>query len=726
MLGNNRRPSQASIRRQMEMGRRASIIAKQNADRQAAAARKKKEAEAKAKKEAEEKKEEKKETVAENKVISNKSPIKEEVKIKKPKPRLADKVKCEEIILKYNLFWQYPVITEQTFYKQNKWDPDYLGLPWATMRDKKYNLELMYKLIKPYIKFQSYYTCCQHIDFRIFINLWKSLGITKVYSCHKVKGEDVINGIKILPCPLYAVNVEDKSRNKKFENIDFLTNERKLLYSFMGAYNPHCYINDIRKRIYNMKHPKKCLVEKTNMWHFEKMVYSKLQNVRKELNEDERQKLRGEKYNEILLDSRYTLCPSGSGPNSIRLWEALAVGSIPILLADTLELPEHELWKDSIIIVEENELKQIPEILKKITNDREVEIRKNCLKIYQHFKNNFKNEDIKIVEQRIEEEKEERNQNRIIVHYCCGSYDEGDHGGVARYDYHIKRVFPNRIFIKQHDKRLLELCKKHDENLLVITDNHLSCDVPANINTILVHHGCAVTTSKRNPDWGEPWKSLCTNGQLKMLDYRRPDNTKILSISKACTVDFTKYFGKKYTKFDRIDLLHASELDETRYKTSFNRSPQVLGNWHGLKKGQRFMPYLKKRAKNFKFNQLSVNIKNGNIEDFNKRKQDIYLKNDIFLQLSNSEGNSYASLDGLICGMVVVSSNVGLFYDDVPEDCFVKLDWTRNGDVEYVESKLRYAWENREAISKRGREWYMKNCRFIDWEKRMLELVDEL
>ena len=259
----------------------------------------------------------------------------------------------------------------------------------------------------------------------------------------------------------------------------------------------------------------------------------------------------------------------------------------------------------------------------------------------------------------------------------------------------------------------------------MITDNHLSCDVPNNIKTLLVHHGCAVTTSERNPDWGEPWKSLCTNGQLKMLDYRDVKKTNILSISKACTVDFTKYFGEKYTKFNRIDLLHASELDENRYKKGFNSVPQVLGNWHGLKKGERLMPKLKSNAKDFKFNQLNVRIKNGNIEDFNRRKQNIYINNDIFLQLSNSEGNSYASLDGLICGMVVVSSNVGLFYGDVPEDCFVKLDWRKNGDVKYVEERLRYAWKNREEISRRGREWYMNNCRLVDWNKKMLEVVDE-
>ena len=45
----------------------------------------------------------------------------------------------------------------------------------------------------------------------------------------------------------------------------------------------------------------------------------------------------------LLLNSKYTLCPSGSGPNSIRLWESLACGSIPIILSDTLDLPSHKI-----------------------------------------------------------------------------------------------------------------------------------------------------------------------------------------------------------------------------------------------------------------------------------------------------------------------------------------------------------------------------------------------
>lgn len=312
-----------------------------------------------------------------------------------------------------------------------------------------------------------------------------------------------------------------------------------------------------------------------------------------------------------------------------------------------------------------------------------------------------------------------------IIHYCCGSYHHGSFGGVARYDYQLSLIFPDRIFIQgPSGKRILHKYLKKYRNSLVITDNHLSCDVPNSFDIFLVHHGCAKVTAMRNPSWGEPWKSLCTNGQNKMLDYRDPEKTIIISISKACTDDFTEHYGEKYTRFKRLDILHPSELDESRFKNSFNTKPIILGNWNHPKKGQKILPRLKSEMSNFTFRQLSVGCNGKNFQDFNRRKQNIYLESDIFLQIANSEGNSYATLDALICGLVIVASDVGLFYKDVPENCFVKLDWKRNNDINYVKGKISEAWERREELSKNCRQWYLDNCRFIDWEKKMNELVN--
>lgn len=98
-----------------------------------------------------------------------------------------------------------------------------------------------------------------------------------------------------------------------------------------------------------------------------------------------------EKYNQVLLDSRYSLCPSGSGPNSIRLWESLACGAIPVLLADTLDLPEHELWDKAIVRVREADVAAVPALLSQIDAAEEGLRRHNCLALYAYFRGNYKN-----------------------------------------------------------------------------------------------------------------------------------------------------------------------------------------------------------------------------------------------------------------------------------------------------------------------------------------------
>ena len=303
----------------------------------------------------------------------------------------------ENFLKKYNLFWQYPVITEKSFYLQNKNNKNYFGFPWSTIFDKNINIIQVIKLLQPFIdKNKTYYTCCQHISFRKLIPYLKLLNINKLYSPHKTIGENEINGIKILPCPLYAVNVEDSERNKLIKETDILNCERNILYSFAGGYQPNDYLTDIRAKIFQLKSKSKSniYIKNTGDWHFNKVVYNSKQNHKGELNEDNSHKKKTYEYNELLLKSRYTLCPSGSGPNSIRFWEALGTGSIPILLADTLELPENKDWTNTIIRIKENEISKIDEILSKIDEKKENEMRINCLKLYNYFRNNYRNQKV--------------------------------------------------------------------------------------------------------------------------------------------------------------------------------------------------------------------------------------------------------------------------------------------------------------------------------------------
>jgi glycosyltransferase involved in cell wall biosynthesis len=316
------------------------------------------------------------------------------------------------------------------------------------------------------------------------------------------------------------------------------------------------------------------------------------------------------------------------------------------------------------------------------------------------------------------------NSNKYnIISYCCGKYPSI--GGVERYDAQLKMIFPNRVFFQgpSEKEKMLEYLK-NTKNPIIITDNHLSCDIPNEYPVLLVHHGCARTTAQRTPDWNNNIKEFCCNGQDKMLTYRNIYNTWIISISESCSDDFKKIYQDKYLKFNRFYILHASEFDYSLYKKKFNDKPIILGNWNHPKKGQQIIPIIKSLTNKFEFKQLQIKPNlNESIEDFNKRKQQIYLDSDIFLQLSVSEGNSYASLDALVCGLVVVASNVGAFYKDVPGDCFVKIPWEKNNDVNFVMERIEYAWNNKELLSRNARKWILENCSFDLWKKKMYKIV---
>ena len=279
----------------------------------------------------------------------------------------------QKIIDQCNLFWQYPVSTEKQFYVQNNEVENYI----------KQNID-------PDIE---YYTCCQHIRFRELESILFNLNVKKLYTPHKCIGEGRLGDIELLACPLFAVNYEDSTRNSVFKEKDLIEMKRPLLFSFMGGLQPG-YLTDIRERIFKMNKKQDVFIENTGGWHFNNIVYTNLQNFEQEENVSIEHKGGTQRYNEVMMNSRFSLCPSGTGPNSIRFWESLAIGTIPVLFSDTLELPHHELWENSIVRVEENKISDLYDILEKITPEEETELKKNCIRIYNFFRFNYRGEKI--------------------------------------------------------------------------------------------------------------------------------------------------------------------------------------------------------------------------------------------------------------------------------------------------------------------------------------------
>ena len=74
------------------------------------------------------------------------------------------------------------------------------------------------------------------------------------------------------------------------------------------------------------------------------------------LRDEDRQALSAS-YWQLLSETQFSLCPRGDNCGSVRLYESLAAGCIPVLLADGVELPLQNIlpWDDMLVRVPEYE-----------------------------------------------------------------------------------------------------------------------------------------------------------------------------------------------------------------------------------------------------------------------------------------------------------------------------------------------------------------------------------
>lgn len=68
-------------------------------------------------------------------------------------------------------------------------------------------------------------------------------------------------------------------------------------------------------------------------------------------------------YLEVALRSKFALCPRGAGLGTLRLYEMLALGVAPVILADRWRPPLGPDWESFALFVPEREVADLPEIL---------------------------------------------------------------------------------------------------------------------------------------------------------------------------------------------------------------------------------------------------------------------------------------------------------------------------------------------------------------------------
>lgn len=313
------------------------------------------------------------------------------------------------------LDWQNPAFTEKQAFinHQNNYlcssNQIYVAYPWSTLIDKMNNLfykkidivDLMRDegmrdyLIKNIVdKFQieshkQTYTVCQHALWYKLITLWETLGIDHVYVSHLTNNFPHDSKIKFYPWHLIGCNAENPKRNE--ELMIKSTKQKKYLCSFIGCHKDN-YRSSIRKDLHELYLSNKnnqIYLDIYNEWFFHDIVYkNQIAGIHIDTPSIEQYQFQTIKYNQLLSDSIFSFCPEGYGPNTIRLWESMSIGSIPVLFENDWVRPQIEGmdWDDFSITIRTTEFKDTFDILKCVTLSKIDEFKMNAINAYNKFR----------------------------------------------------------------------------------------------------------------------------------------------------------------------------------------------------------------------------------------------------------------------------------------------------------------------------------------------------
>jgi hypothetical protein len=106
------------------------------------------------------------------------------------------------------------------------------------------------------------------------------------------------------------------------------------------------------------------LVQWLNSTKFEDQIVSRVKNGPWEQMFDRSGLQTKKEYAEILQQSKFVLCPRGNGVGSIRFFEVLKAGRVPVILSDDYVLPKGIDWNTCTIRIKEQKFRNIPLILR--------------------------------------------------------------------------------------------------------------------------------------------------------------------------------------------------------------------------------------------------------------------------------------------------------------------------------------------------------------------------
>jgi hypothetical protein len=121
------------------------------------------------------------------------------------------------------------------------------------------------------------------------------------------------------------------------------------LFSFMGAVRNA----PVRGKLASVRHPRSVFHDTTA--EFDRVLHRKMDPL-------ERRDYH-RRYAELIGASKFNLCPRGLSTSSIRVFETMSMGRVPVILSDGWLPPQGPNWEEFSIQVPESDVARIPRLL---------------------------------------------------------------------------------------------------------------------------------------------------------------------------------------------------------------------------------------------------------------------------------------------------------------------------------------------------------------------------
>lgn len=261
--------------------------------------------------------------------------------------------------------WQVPAATEKAAFEAvaaggGVPGATYLGFPWATLIDAlRAGVPLARDLLLALAACRDALprgarvaTVAQHIHAGRLAGLFRACGVTDLFWSHARIGQASQEGMALHAFPLFP------AQTPQGPDPDDPHRPRRWLANFIGSYSPRIYLSAVRATIFDDARsgaPDLHVVQR-DAWHFDRAVYrEQVGGLAASAAQLAAEAQAREEYLAALRDSTFTLCPTGSGPNSIRICEALALASIPVILTRDLALPgAARLWQAACLFEDDS------------------------------------------------------------------------------------------------------------------------------------------------------------------------------------------------------------------------------------------------------------------------------------------------------------------------------------------------------------------------------------